>query len=420
MLFAKANHIVNEEHAVVSGGNNKSLGFVSGDPELDQKAIEAFHDVVKIAVYDIETIPVDDTLVKKIPDEIVSIQIVFDVGENIKDVLLITRKLPKCWNSGGIKNMREFLQDVLSEEQFNLIGLPNDIKVIHVHSEKALVLAFERFVKNYRPHFLVSYNGEGFDSNFLIRSSVAMGCQETLDIALDHLKPNIISRLNSRPVITPQLAHAFSRPTGWLRGGLISDSVLEVDYSLFPCTVGIDLYKIEKCSLNDACAKRNVEASKLEAVKHKDIPSLYYKRDPTFWKYAIMDPIATRQLLCRDRFQAIDMYPEMEGLTGTPWNLSMSMKKTQNAITTRYIQFLSNGFVTPAILRPKRLLARETVHRLVEYFLGCKYPKSDAPYAVQIVNDFSNGHCKCNTSFRRNDKNLMPYVIWEPKRYPWS
>ena len=407
-IFCKPGHHVDEEYVIVSGGRNHELGFIAGNAALNQKAADAFLRSAKSAVFDIESVPVDSTLLRKIPDEIVSLQIVTDTGGAFGEPIIFTRRLPTCWDDGGLHDTAEFLKDVLTEEQIK--GLRDKsgevplVKVFPVKSEKALVDGFVQFMKVYRPHFLVSYNGEGFDLKFLLRASVATEYADSLDDVLDHLKTNCVTRLNSMSRgLTPHIREGFKRG-GWLCRGLISDERLEVDYTLFPCVIGVDLFKLEHCSLADACAKRNVSVGKLDAVKHKDIPRLYYGRDPKFWQYALLDPIATRELLNKLRFQAIEIYPTMEDLTGTPWNLSMSMKKTQNAVTTRMIQFMSRGFVTPAVIRPKRLLARHVVRLLADYFFRDVFPPDHD--ASQMVTDFANGQCKCNTSFKKYDKVL--------------
>ena len=413
-IFCKPGHHVDEEYVIVSGGRNHELGFIAGNAALNQKAADAFLRSAKSAVFDIESVPVDSTLLRKIPDEIVSLQIVTDTGGAFGEPIIFTRRLPTCWDDGGLHDTAEFLKDVLTEEQIK--GLRDKsgevplVKVFPVKSEKALVDGFVQFMKVYRPHFLVSYNGEGFDLKFLLRASVATEYADSLDDVLDHLKTNCVTRLNSMSRgLTPHIREGFKRG-GWLCRGLISDERLEVDYTLFPCVIGVDLFKLEHCSLADACAKRNVSVGKLDAVKHKDIPRLYYGRDPKFWQYALLDPIATRELLNKLRFQAIEIYPTMEDLTGTPWNLSMSMKKTQNAVTTRMIQFMSRGFVTPAVIRPKRLLARHVVRLLADYYLphrSMDTEKSLCRHAWATTKD-------CAEAWYRDDVTFVPPPATKP------
>lgn len=410
LIFCKPNHIVTTEYITFSLPEN--LPFISGNVKLDQQAIDCFSRYSKVAVFDIETIPIDSKN-KKIPDEIITIQIVLTVNKKLTDLVIITRNLPSCWKSGGIKNTQEFLSSVLNEDQ--LKGLQKEdgsfvpLKVFYSKSEKHLLTVFEQFVLTYKPHFLVSFNGEGFDFKMLIRSSFALNMlsspQDPRSIAekLDHLKRNIIQRLNSSgTVLSPRLRESFQRPNGKLCSGLISDKDLTLDYDVFPCTLSVDLFKLEQSSLKDACAKRNVDIGKLQGVSHVDIPKLYYQQDIKFWQYALIDVLATEQLLQKVWFQAIEVFPELEGLVGTPWNLSMSRKKTQNAITTQYIQYISNRFLTTAIIRPKGLLAKYTVKQLVSYFFEDIDPVE--PNAVQIITDFTNGHCKCNTSFKKYEK----------------
>ena len=407
MVFAKKDNIVDEEYVLF--GAPEDLPFESGDSELDQKAMETFLRSAKTAVYDIETVPVDAEM-KKIPDEVITIQVVLSEGTKARDIVVLTRRMPKCWSSGtGIKDTNEFLKDVLTEEEIASIRKTADgkvpkLKVFHFKTERDLITGFVKLILRYRPHFLVSFNGEGFDAKFLLRASIATD-MTPLNKMLDHLREDLSRRINSRKVVTPYLYKAFGRPHGWLCRGLISDKALVVGYDLFPCTVGVDLYKIEQCSLADACAKRKVKVAKMDSVKHTDIPGLYYGDTEMFWQYGILDPISTDQLLDKVKFPAIDVFLEMEALVGTPWNLSMSRKKTQNAICTQYREFISNGYLAPALIRPKSLLARVTVEQLVEYFFLQKYPT--LPEAVQLVVDFNNGHCKCNTSFRRVDKNVL-------------
>lgn len=419
-VFCKPKHIVDKEYITFS--LPEDLPFISGNVKLDQQAIDCFSRYSKVAVFDIETIPIDSEN-KKIPDEIITIQIVLTVNKKLTDLVIITRNLPACWESGGIKNTKEFFSAVLNEEQLKGVqkedGSFVDIKVFHSKSEKQLLRVFEEFVLKYKPHFLVSFNGEGFDFKMLIRSSFALNMmsspQDPRSIAekLDHLKHNIIQRLNSSgTVLSPQLRESLQRPHGKLCSGLISDKDLTLDYDVFPCTISVDLFKLEQSSLKDACKKRNVDIGKLEGVSHVDIPKLYYQKDIRFWQYGLIDSLATEQLLRKVWFQAIEVFPELEGLVGTPWNLSMSRKKTQNAITTQYIQYISNRFLTPAIIRPKGLLAKYTVKQLVSYFFEDIDPVE--PNAVQIITDFTNGHCKCNTSFKKYEKQFGSIMSNKP------
>ena len=149
----------------------------------------------------------------------------------------------------------------------------------------------------------------------------------------------------------------------------------------------------------------------MSEVSHTDIPVLYHEKKEEFFLYAIMDVIATTQLYFKDRFDAIELFMELEELVYCPWNLSVCRQKTMSANTTTFVQFHSNGFLRKAKLKPKRLLANAVVDEICEYF--CRGAEPTLDESVQMISDFCNGHCKCNTAYKRLQRVDESYVLTE-------
>lgn len=385
-VFTKEN-VIDQEY--VTFFLPEDLPYTKGCEVQDAGYTEEFIKESRTAVYDIETITVDSTLTRTIPDEVVTITVSTNTGGTTKDLVMFTRKVPDSW-CGGDVDTNEFLGDLRKEGQ---LPLPK-LKVIRCSSERSLLEGFRDFLQSYRPHFLVSYNGHGFDNKYLIRGSVATRMDEPFHKALDHLTP-LVRRMQSKDPLRTVGRGQFMRPHGKFCSGMLADTVMEVGYDTFPGMLSIDLYPINDMSLNDACKKKKVDGCKLEGVSHTDIPRLYYGRHEDFFRYAVLDVVITTDLLWKDRFDAIELFMELEKLVGTPWNMTVSRQKTMSAITTTYIQFNSNGFLRKAIMRPKRILSNAVVDELASYFGSGVTPRLDETF--QLTTDFANGHCKCNT-----------------------
>lgn len=396
-VFTK-DSIVDDEY--VTFQSPETLPFVKGCEGQDEEYTKDFLQNCKSAVFDIETVTVDETLKNQIPDEIVSIVISTNTGTTLEKLVMLTRKVPDEWkhilSEGDLIDTNELLCDLRKKDQK---PLPS-IRVLKCSDEKTLVENFVAFLKSYRPHFLVSFNGHGFDNKYLIRASVSNRTKETFHSALCHLT-QIVKMQNKDPLrlVNPQ---QLMRPHGKYCKGMLPASVMEVAYDSFPSMISIDLFPIHDSSLADACKTKGVAGGKLEGVAHTDIPRLYYGRHIDFFKYAVLDVIVTTDLYWKDRFDAVELFLELEQLVSTPWNLSISGQKTMTAQTTAYIQFNSNGFVRKAFLRPKRLLANAVVVELARYFNDQTPPVLDE--TLQLITDFSNGHCKCNTLFKNLPK----------------
>jgi hypothetical protein len=375
------------------------LPFVKGDPAIDERYTKQFLDACKSVVYDIETVTVDDTLVKRIPDEVVTITASLNTGTTTDKMVMFTRRIPVGWKdkmatNGDTIDPNELLGNLRKPDQKPLPPM----RVMVFSTEGELVEAFKDFLIAYKPHFLVSFNGHGFDNKFLVRASISNRLKETFHGALNHFTPAVkIGNINPLKTTAPQ---QFMRPYGRHCKGLIPDSVMEVSYNSFPCMLSIDLFLIHDTSLNDACAAKKVDGCKLEGVSHTDIPRLYYGRHPDFFKYAVLDVVITTDLYWKDRFDAVELFIELEELVSTPWNMSVSRQKTMTAQTTTYIQFHTNGFIREAKLRPKRALAEAVVDDMAK----CLADKTREPMldeTLQILTDFVNGNCKCNTVFKK-------------------
>lgn len=385
-------HMVHEEYVTFMAAD--ALPFVKGQKKLDEKYTRQFREKCKSVVFDIETVTVDQTLKTKIPDEIVIITGSLNVGNSMNKLVMFTRKVPEEWeNNGGTVDSNRLLSDVRKPGQTPLPSL----RVIVCPTEANLVEIFKDFLLTFKPHFLTTYNGHGFDNKYLIRASVANRLKETFHGALNHFTP-LVKINNVDPLRNVDPKH-FMRPHGKHCKGLISSSVMEVGYDSFPCMISIDLFPINNCSLNDACAAKKVDGCKLEGVAHSDIPRLYYGRHVDLFKYALLDVVITTDLYWKDRFDAYELFMELEDLVSTPWNLSVSRQKTMTAQTTTYVQFHTNGFIRKGKLRPKRVLTDAIVDDLAD----CIYDKTAEPKldeTAQILVDFVNSHCKCNTLYK--------------------
>ena len=239
---------------------------------------------------------------------------------------MFTRKIPDEWKGGitsnrGTVNTNTLLGDLLKN---SLPPLP-DTHVILCNSEKELVEMFNTFLVNYRPHFLVSLNGHGFDHKYLIRSSIATQMNVPFHCALHHLTP-IVRVQNKNPTKHIE-SEDFMRPHGKYCKSLLPSTVMEVGYDSFPSMISFDLFTLHDCSLNDACAAKNVDGCKLEGVAQTDIARLYHQNHIDFFKYALVDVIVTPELYYKDRFDAIELFMGLEQLVATPWNLSISRKQ---------------------------------------------------------------------------------------------
>lgn len=385
-------HMVHEEYVTFMAA--AALPFVKGEEKLDEKYTTQFLEKCKSAVYDIETVTVDRSLKTKIPDEIVTITASLNTGTTMNKLVMFTRKVPEEWeDNGGTVDTNQLLGDLRKPGQTPLPSM----RVIVCPTEAGLVETFKDFLLTYKPHFLVSYNGHGFDNKFLIRASVSNRLKETFHGALNHFSP-LVKINNTDPIRKVDPRH-FMRPHGKHCKGLITTAVMEVTYDSFPCLLSIDLFPINDTSLNDACAAKKVDGCKLEGVAHSDIPRLYYGRRLDFFKYALLDVVITTDLYWKDRFNAYELFMELEELVSTPWNMSVSRQKTMTAQTTTYVQFHTNGFIRRGKLRPKRVLTDAIVDDLAE----CIYDRSAEPKldeTTQILVDFVNSHCKCNTLFK--------------------
>ena len=377
------------------------LPFLRGDEEVNDKYSSEFFSLSKSVVYDIETVTVDETLKRKIPDEIVTITASTNTGATMRKMILFTRRIPDEWEDGMVANRRGIDTNTLLGDvrQAGLPQLP-ETRVILCPTEKELVNTFCKFLKVYRPHFIVSFNGHGFDHKYLIRSSIATQMQQPFHYELHHFTDSV--KVNNKDPTKHIPRTDFMRPNGRLSTGLLSSSDMEVGYDSFPIMISIDLFALHDCSLNDACVAAKVNGCKLEGVAHTDIAKLYYSKHMDFFKYAIVDVVVTSELYYKDRFNAIELYMGLEQLVATPWNLSISRQKTMTAQTTTYVQFNSNGFIRKGGLRPKRVLTGMIVKELAEYFESGAAPTLDE--SLQLVTDFSNGHCKCNTLYKKLPK----------------
>ena len=394
-VFTKK-HMVHEEYVTFMAVN--SLPFVKGQDKLEAKYTNLFLEKCKSLVFDIETVTVDETLKVKIPDEIVIVSASLNTGTTMKKLVMLTGNIPQEWESSeGTINTELFLGDLRQSGQ---TALPNT-RYISCPTEASLVESFKNLLLAYKPHLLVSYNGHGFDGKFLVRASVSNGLKEPFHGALNHFTSLV--KINNTDPLSKVDPRDFLRPHGKHCRGLITDKVMTISYDSFPCLISIDLYPINGTSLNDACAAKKVNGCKLEGVAHTDIPRLYYGRHVDIFKYALVDVIITTDLYFKDRFDAFELYMELEELVSTPWNLSVSRQKTMTAQTTTHVQFHTNGFLRKGNLRPKRALTNAIVDDLAD----CIYDRSAKPKldeTVQIMVDFVNSHCKCNTLFRKLPK----------------
>ncbi|RUS71492.1 hypothetical protein EGW08_020743 [Elysia chlorotica] len=443
MYFSKKGFVDTE---CVSFGSVNTLGFVVGDSKLNDNVAAAFQKKAKSLVYDIETVPVDYSGMQ-IPDQIVTIQTAKSINGNLQSIDVLTRKVPNCLMNSGTGNYTWYSTSVEEFVGCDNIG-PFDksapVNVWVVRNERSLIETFLNKLISYRPHFLVSFNGEGFDVKFLLRSAIGVGIEEPIDVTLDYLVADKARRpwKSKGSVLSERNIDDFSG-THYRKSryGLIPDSVLKVDYDVFPMVVGVDLYKLTACSLDASCVKYKTSIRKLGDIKHADIPKAYYARKLVFWKYGVVDILATLELYNILKFNSTDLFFAMEMLTGTPWNVAISNRKSLMAITAQYRQYDSLNFLTAAVIKPKRRLAQEIVKQLARYFFNDKaciedepqqydefYSSSSSedlldemnriskdssptqpehtyepthPYAIQLVTDFTNGHCKCNTSYKR-------------------
>lgn len=397
-------HMIHEEYVTFTP--TEDLPFVKGNTVNDEKYTQQFLARCISVVYDIETVTVDSSLKRRIADEVVTITASLNTGTNTVKLVMFTRKIPNEWKDAvpgrGEVDANQLLGDLRKPDN---TPLPQ-IEIVLCDSEAELVETYKNFLIEYKPHFLVSFNGHGFDHKFLVRASLSNGLKETFHGALNHFTPAVkISNVNP---LTKTPSHQFMRPGGRYCKGLIPDSAMEVSYNSFPSMLSIDLFLIHDSSLNDACVAKKVEGCKLEGVSHTDIPKLYYMRHLDFFKYALVDVVITTELFWKDWFEAIGLFMELEQLVATPWNMAMSRQKTMTAQTTTYVQFNTNGFIREAKLRPKRLLGDAVIDDIAQCMGDQKrVPRLDE--TLQILTDFVNGNCKCNTLYKK-----LPKLSAEP------
>lgn len=372
------------------------LPFVKGHEDLDDKLTQIFLKCAKSVVYDIETITVDATLTNRIPDQIVTITAGFKRGQTLEKIVMFTQSIPDAWrDADGDVDTTAALESIRGP---NAPPLPNTT-VYELSGEGSVVGEFRRYLVAVKPHFLVSFNGHMFDHKFLIRASVANLQKPAFHRALNHLS-SVVKTSTKDPLSTVS-EHQLMRPAGKHCRGLIAKSVMEVTYDSFPSMLSIDLYLIHDSSLNEACRAKKVAGGKMEGVSHADIPKLYHGHHLDFFKYALHDVVITSDLYEKDYFDAVELFMELEKLVATPWNLSVSRQKTMPAQTTTYIQFQTNGFLREAKLKPKRVMASAVVDEVCRSMASTDARRPMLDETVQLLTDFWNGHCKCNTLFKK-------------------
>ena len=233
------------------------LPFVKGYKAEYDKYTQQFLGRCKSVVNDIETITVDKTLQNTIPDEVVTIVASNTVGKAMTALTMFTRKIPAEWiaevKETGTIDTEKVLERVRNNkdgpavDKERLLPRTNVVKCL---GEAELILKYQTFLQDEKPHFLVSFNGHGFDNKYLIRASVANRLPETFHGALMHLTP-LVKMENKDPLesVNPT---SFLRPNGKNCKGLIPDSFMSVAYNSFPSMISIDLYPIHDTSLNQA------------------------------------------------------------------------------------------------------------------------------------------------------------------------
>lgn len=397
--------IVCEEY--VTFMHPSTLPFVRGDMTGDAAFNKMFMSSCLSLVYDIETINVTREK-RKIPDRIVTITVGVCKGQRLVRLLLLSIGKPDGWEY-TTADTPPMPTSRLLRGLCKMTTLP-DVSLLKCANESEIIDAFEEVFLNVNAHFLVGYNSENFDTPFVIRASVADELEGKVknvkrkSIKYDrffHNRVNVftehVNTMTTEPFRDP---FDFQRPSGKHCKGLLKKDAMDVSYNTLTSVTSIDLMPLHNNnSLAVACANMGVEEGKMEGVSHTDIPVLYYAGDERFWQYALMDVVATALLYFKSWFQAIGLYKELEKLNRTPPAVSLSRQKTCVAKTTSYVQFMSTGFLKPAELRPKRVLGEAVTFELSHYFCSTGH-QSTLPETDQLITDFCNGNCKCNTTYK--------------------
>ncbi|GFR77323.1 hypothetical protein ElyMa_003965000 [Elysia marginata] len=383
------------------------LPFLKGNASRDAALTKQFMSCCTSLVYDIETISVTPQMCR-IPDTIVTITVAVCKGQRIAQLVMFCVDKPAHWvyTANGRPGMDTggLLQGLCRR------SLP-DLTLVKCANEADLVDRFTNFFIGAKSHLLVHYNGDGFDTPFVIRASVASEVEGKMrhdrSNAVDasrffHNRVNVYTHLVNPMVTEPfRDPFVFQRPAGKHCSGLLSKDAMEVGYNTLTSVTSVDLMPVhDNNSLAVACAAMGVEEGKMEGVSHADIPRLFYAGDERFWLYALMDVVATSLLLFKSWFRVVGLFKELEKLNRTPACIAMSRQKTCVARTTSYVQFQATGFLKAAELRPKRVLGDAVVFELAHFFTDTG-PAPVIPETDQLITDFCNGNCKCNTTFKR-------------------
>ncbi|GFS16413.1 DNA mismatch repair protein MutH [Elysia marginata] len=403
-LYTKSNMVTDE---YVTFMHPSQLPFVKGKISRDAALSKQFMSCCASLVYDIETISVTPQM-HKIPDRIVTITAAVCKGQRITQLIMFCVDKPNHW---------VYTTDVCSKMETGRLlkglcerSLP-DLTLVKCTHESDLIDKFTKFFISTNGHLLVHYNGDCFDTPFVIRASVA----NEVEGKLRNDKSNLVDRskfFHNRVNVYTHLVNAmvtepfkdpfmFQRPAGKYCSGLLPKDAMDVGYNTLTSVTSVDLMPIhDNNSLAVACVAMGIDEGKMEGVSHADIPRLFYAKDEKFWLYALMDVVATSFLLFKSWFRVIGLFKELEKLNRTPACISMSRKKTCVAKTTSYVQFQATGFLKASELRPKRVLDDAVMFELAHFFTYTGHAII-IPETHQLITDFCNGNCKCNTTFKR-------------------